>query len=206
MKSNDTTGAPLIGEFKGPQGNTSRNVSIPDVSTEAKKEGSEKVVSAEEEGRQKTKAEQYQEGLKVEGISVEDARIILDKVLFEGSYSESFKIGGRMPVTLRTRMYKDSQRILRYLESEAPTTPMHVSDLVARFNVAASIQKYGDTVFTFPVESDSVKPMDVENAFHERLDFLMNLPVQIVNILINLTGKFDQKIQAVFAEGAPEDF
>lgn len=208
------SGAPLIGEFSGPPSNKPRSAAVKEQSASLQQEEQQKKESEDKASNQaeKSKVEMYHEGLKAAGVTIEMARTILDKVLFEGSYSEEFKIGGRLIVTLRTRMYKDSQRILRFLESESPTIPMHVSDLVARFNVAASLQSYGDSAFTFPIEGksltskDMITTKDVEDAFHQRLEFLMGLPTPVVNILINFTREFDEKITAVFAEGAPEDF
>lgn len=190
-----TVEAPLVGDFKSPKGNTPR--------TSKPQEDPKK---SEKKDPPVDKAKAYQEGLEAAGLELGDARSILDNVLFEGGHSETFKIGGKLPVIIRTRVYNDSQRVMRFLESEAPTFPMNVSDLVARYNVAASLEAYGDKTFEFPVASKDVSIKQVEDAFHIRLDFLMTLPTPAVDRLITLTGDFDRKITAAFADGAPEDF
>lgn len=199
MAKMEENGAALVGQFKGPKDNSPR-VSKPTEDTP------EKTEEKKEDATPVDKAKAYQEGLEAAGIKVEEAREILDDVLFKQGYNEVVKVGGKLPVTLRTRVYNDSQRVMHFLESEAPTFPMHVSDLVARYNVAASLGAYGDKVFEFPIEEGKVTVQDVEDAFHVRLRFIMALPTPVIDRLITLTGDFDRKVAAAFADGAPEDF
>jgi len=153
------------------------------------------------------KRKDYLKGLKQAGITREQARIILDTLLFEGKYTKEYRITKKFKVTLGTRTYVDVQRALRYIESEAPTSPIHMDDLFSRYNLAASLVAYGDRKFDFP---DSAKlnddPMAVEDAFQIRFNFVMQLTTPMATRLNSCMIQFDTILNAVLSEGAPEDF
>lgn len=214
----EETKAPLVGQFSGPPGNGPRVAAeLPrkPVPQPAKEELTPpEVAVAKEEKKDESrprprtpqeKAKAYQEGLAAVGISGEEARGILEKVLVNGFYEESKKMGP-IEVVIRTRNYKDVTRTLRFLELEKPTYAIGINDVVARYNMAASLSKYGDTVFVHPSKRNKATEDDIENAFHERLAFVMELPTAAADRLQQLVYDFDQKIGAAFAEGAPEDF
>jgi hypothetical protein len=157
----------------------------------------------------KTKAEKeadYLKGLEDVGLDRVAARTIQEAVLVNRYYEEEFSLGGKFTVVLRTRDYADVQRTMRYLEVEVPTYNMAINDLLSRYNLAASLARYGDRVFKFPKKYDGATPDEIETAFTERYEYIMDLPTITVNKLMNLTRTFDLKIAAVFEEGAPEDF
>lgn len=185
--------APLIGTFKSVPENKER---LP------RKEEVESLPSKSEEiipetlNVTKSRSLSFEEGLKRVDLEKSEARLIMDTLLANGYYEESIKLG-KITVKIRTRSYQDTLRAQRMLEVEQPQYPLSVNELLARYNVAASIVAYGSTVF--------VKE-DPEDAFQERMDFLMKLPGVVFQRLHEMVFKFDQKISAVFAEGAPEDF
>lgn len=144
---------------------------------------------------------QYKEGLKSVGLDITGARAIMEGILIKNFYEESYRIGP-LPVKLRTRTYNDTLRAQQHLEVENPTYNMSVNDLVARYNVAASLAQYGDKKFEFPEEAGT----EVEKAFQQRLAFVMARPAIVMAKLMELAYKFDLKMAAVFAEGAPQDF
>jgi len=189
--------APLIGTFKTPLENKERlprkEEEVPLPAELAEKKTEEKVADEPPKSRTQT----YEEGLARVKLTKSEARLIMDTLLSNGYYEESEKLG-RLTVKIRTRNYQDTLRAQRTLELEQPQYPMSVNEILARYNVAASISAYGATVF---VEKD-----DPEKAFQERLDFLMKLPGIVFQKLHEMVFKFDQKINAVFADGAPEDF
>lgn len=145
--------------------------------------------------------EQYKEGLKGVGLDIAGARSIMENILIKDFYEESYRIGP-LPVKLRTRTYSDTLRAQQHLEVENPTYNMSVQDLVARYNVAASLSQYGDNKFDFPTGPGA----DVEKAFRARLEFVMARPAIVMAKLMELVYKFDIKMAAVFSEGAPQDF
>lgn len=207
--------APLIGKFSGPPGNAPREVpSLPRKQEAEAPEGvdADAVVEGMEKGaeqlRTKTpeeKAKEYKERLKELGITDVVARGILEKVLVQGYYEEVVRIGP-LPVGVRTRNYKDVKRALDFLEVEKPTYPMGINDIIAKYNMAASLSKYGDTTFKFPSRKAGNTNEEIEEAFDERYSFVMELPTVAVDRLMQIIHDFDEKVAAVFAEGAPEDF
>ena len=217
---NEQIKAPLIGsEFSGPKDNAPREQSLqrkvapktseaaPPAAEESSDEEERKPASSKDKPLTAAeKAVAYQEGLEEMEIPLDKARMILDAVIFEGVYTETLYIGGkRLPVDLRTRVYQDMQRLMHALEEEATSFPVHTNDIVAHYNVAASLARYGETHFAFP-DVGSASDDEVAKAFKIRLKFLTSLPVTVINRLINHVVVFDRMIETVFAEGAPEDF
>jgi hypothetical protein len=207
--------APLIGaDFSGPQDNAPR---IPSLQSKDPQPAKEPVTTGVEEIPDEIppvkskpltaaeKAEEYKQNLKELDIPIEKARVVLDNVIFNKAHVEDIVVGGKLRIGLRTRVYQDLRRIMHVLEAEAPSYPVHTQDLVARYNVAASLAYYGETKFDFP-DFASEKEEEVMKAFDARMNFLLSLPSPIVNRLINETVKFDRMVEAIFAEGAPEDF
>jgi hypothetical protein len=214
--------APLIGQFSGPPVNslreaavTSRKVDvITGIADTGKKEPgafaetSEAKDTSMDSLRSKTpaeKAKDYLSGLEEVNLTLTDARGIMEKILVNGVYEESKKLGS-ISVTFRTRSYKDVNRTLRFLELEKPTYAMGINDLVARYNMAASLESFGEEKFEHPTTKSGATDDQIETAFHKRLSFIMDLPVVTTNRLLQILYDFDRKIGAVFAEGAPEDF
>jgi hypothetical protein len=153
---------------------------------------------------EKTLQERYEEGIRNQGISLADARQIKESVLTQGFYESTHRIGS-MLLKLRTRQYKDTLRVRRAMEAEQLEFPININDLVLQYNAAASLSQYGDRVFTIPPHA-TTPHADIEAAFKERYEFLGNLP-QVVNASIQKKVlDFDNKLIAIFAEGAPEDF
>jgi hypothetical protein len=153
----------------------------------------------------KEKAEDYAAGLAAVGLTHLQARGILEKVLVNGDYEERIKLGP-VPVVICTRKYSDVLRTLHFLELEKPTYAMSINDVVARYNMAASLVSFGDKTFERPSKKEGATDDAVEAAFHYRLSFVMDLPVVTSDRLMQIVHDFDQRIGAVFAEGAPEDF
>lgn len=206
-KSN--TKSPLL---KGPRDNTPRNnpkVPLQGKDSEEPKTPVEAASNLGEEALRpltaEEKAKMYIKGLELVGLTQDEARAIMDKILFEGHYSEEYTLGGKLPVVLRTRVYSDVERSMRYAEVEAPRIPSHLNDILARYNLAASLERYGDKHFEFPEGADAT-PEKIEEAFEKRYNFVMSLNTPIAGRLHNFIVEFDQKMNAVLADGAPENF
>lgn len=151
----------------------------------------------------KDKAELYRERLRKAGITETEARKVMDEVLFGGAHIRSVHLTPEFQVELTTRAYGDTLRVMRVLEAEAPTFQMHVNDVIARYNLAASLHRYGDTAFSSRDAKDAAKD---EEAFQERLDFILSLPEMAVRRLIDELTKFDTELSLIFSEGSVEDF
>ena len=202
------TGAPLIGEFSGPRGNKPRTSQRVDDEVKALEDLQRNV--AEEDPpvkeNEKTPEETYKEQLKKNNLTLEKARLIRDNMLFEHFHEETYLLGNKLPVVLRTRDYGDAQRAMRKLESESPAYAMSINDLIAHCNMAASLSKYGKTSFQLFTPADKATDEQREDSFEERSRFLVALPTTLVDSLMRYAEQFDAMIAAVFATGAPEDF
>jgi hypothetical protein len=193
MTDNETGGTPLIGQFKDtPPENKTRLPRKEEKEKEEEKKDSVGKFSPEEE---------YEEGLAQVGVSKEEARTIMEKVLANRYYEETVKIG-KLSVTISTRKYGDSLRAQRCLEAESPSYPVGINEVIARYNVAASLVRFGDTKFEIGGKDDT----EEEARFNERYEFLISLPSVVIAKLMMIVHNFDLKLAAIFAEGAPEDF
>lgn len=187
----------LVGDGKGPPTNT-RRVSPKPEASEVPPE-----TEASEDTGSKEKTQTYQERLKAADITETHAREVMDAVLFDGEYRETINLRENFPVVLRTRAYGDTLRLMRVMEAENPTFPVHVNDIIGRYNVCASLAQYGETVL-IPQEKQTAVAM--EKDFETRLQFIASLPEVAVSKLINLVSRFDNKIVIIFSEGSIEDF
>lgn len=207
------TRAPLLpGQFSGPATNAPRSAPLPSKPEEeaavvppaATEKPDEALATIKPKTKEEKEAE-YLKGLESVGIDRVQARTIQESVLVNRYYAEEFPIG-KLKIRVRTRGYADVQRAMHFLEVEAPTYNMAIQDLIARYNMAASLERYGETEFEFPQKSAGAKSEDIEAAFHRRLDFIQDLPTVVVDRLMKIVHEFDLKMAAVFNDGAPEDF
>jgi hypothetical protein len=151
----------------------------------------------------KEKQKLYEAGLKAVGIKKQEAKAVMDEMLQKGFFVKTYRLSSTITVGLRTRTYYDVQRTLRFAETESPRIPLHVNDLMFRYNLAASLHSFGSTNFVFPPNRDVE---DREKAFDKRLDFIFDLPIPVVTRLNKMLVDFDDKMNAVLSEGAVEDF
>jgi len=198
-----TEKAPMVGSFPASEENSSRlprkedNPPAQDPEEESPKEDGVSLLVNDN-------ALSFEQRLQKVGLSLGDARLIMDTILTNGYYEETVAFNTEKKVVLRTRTYEDTLRAQKFLELESPTFPIAINDLIARYNTAASLARFGDQDFSKP-EGDKT-PDSVEAAFERRYEFLMRLPTVVVVKLMGLVHKFDIKMQAVFDEGAPKDF
>ncbi len=199
--------APMVGSFPVKDENPSR---LPRKETESPPVEDDSVDenSDEKDGKKddtvKDDGPSFEERLKGVGLTVGEARLIMDTILTEGFYEESIPFNAQKNIVLRTRTYTDTLRAQKFLELESPTYPIAINDLIARYNMAASLARFGDKDFRKQAGDTTVEEPDA--AFNRRYDFIMSLPTVVVIKLMGLLHKFDMKMQAVFDEGAPEDF
>ena len=189
----------LVGEGKGPPANTRRA----SPKQEALETSESETADSKKEEDPKKKTQTYRERLKAADITETHAREVMDAVLFDGEYRETINLRENFQVVLRTRAYEDTLRLMRVMEAENPTFPVHVNDIIGRYNVCASLVQYGKTVFTPPEkQTEEAKEAD----FEARLQYIFSLPEIAVSKLIDLVSRFDKKIAIIFSEGSIEDF
>jgi hypothetical protein len=210
MPNEPTQGAPLIGQFKGPQQNAARlprkDAPSENPADDAKLKETMEVIDKEiieplvKEGTPAGEAETYEGGLASVGLTLAQARAIMEEILLNNYYKETCHIQS-LPVILRTRSYYDTVRLHRFMTAENPVYQASIQDIIARHNLAASLAQYGDRIFDFP---DDEK--EAEKAFDVRMKFVETRNALIVGRLMKLVYDFDHKMEKVFADGAPQDF
>lgn len=209
------TGMPQIGDgdFAGPPNNTLRSKPTPE--TEKKIEQTLKEMDEDADVEQsaiekvdkpKTAeelAEEYQVNLQKVGLTVQEARGIIENIVTKGYHEESTRIG---PLTFRyrTRGHHDTLRTYSAVESSGIAMPQAMQEFINRQNTAGSLISWGDKKFNHP------DPMDEEacdEAFRERLKFLSRGISSLVTVkMMQIVHDFDEKMAAVMADGAPQDF
>lgn len=214
---NPNTPPLMPGQFSGPPTNSERVSDLPSKSKEEVPNLAQSVPENPDAALQtqpsrpktkKEKEEEYLRGLEEVGIDRVQARVIMEAVAVKRVYEEEHTVGfgGKITIRIRTRGYRDVQRAMRYLEVESPTYNMAIQDLVARYNMAASLIQYNEMVFDHPQKFEGAKDEEIEDAFDKRLAFVMDLPTVIIDRMMQILHDFDLKVAAVFKDGAPEDF
>lgn len=145
----------------------------------------------------------YEELLKKEGISMEEAYMIRDALLVDLYYAQTVFLTEKTSVKFRTRSYQDFIRYHQAVERANPYTIAERDEIAMRYFLAASLEAYGGTQFEFPDPSDGPA---CEKAFDVRHKYIAKLPEAVVEVLGRHLHKFDRKIRIVLSEGAVEDF
>jgi hypothetical protein len=172
----------------------------------AKIEESLKELNSENKDAERTPEEQYLDGLKSVGLTLEKARMIQEDMFVKGYYEEEVRLIGAHYVVLRTRLYGDSVRANRRLEADRVEYVGSIQDIVNRYNTAASLVRYGDTTFAVPSPMGNTPAQEAEDSFTARLTFITQLPNAVCICLMQKVFEFDARIAAVFSDGAPLDF
>lgn len=211
MPDKSDRSAPMIGQFSGPDNNAPR-VALqrkdPEKSAGAPEASEASEAPTEAQSPPSTPEEihkEFLEGLKEVGLTLDEARGIMDEVLTKRFYTERHELRGK-PLIVRSRNYRDTLRTQQYLEAENPTYATSMDEIILRYNAAASLVQFGDRTFDHPEDRTEYTEQDVEDAFDTRLRFLQTLPSIVVGKLNTVVYNMDRKLAAVFSEGAPEDF
>jgi hypothetical protein len=202
-------GMPVIGgNFVGPKDNAPRVVGdLQSKKIEASLEEIAKInppASSEEEEKELSKEEKYLKTLADHNIELKEARHVMEQMVTKGYYEESYKIGPAT-LTLRTRVYDDMMRSQRMLEVERPEYATAVQELLNRYNTAASLVRYGEHYFEH-ADPMTASEEDMDKAFEPRLRFIRRQPHYVTLKMQQFCYDFDQKMIAIFGEGAPQDF
>lgn len=148
--------------------------------------------------------EDYQAYLKAQKISEAQAGEIVDNLFTQGFHSEKYKLTKRISVTLRTREHGDTLRLQSALEVQRPIYTHVMNELMARYNLAASLESFGDETFAFP--KPRADKEEVERLFDVRLQFIERMADPAFYRLSDLLAKFDRTVAAVMREGVAENF
>lgn len=152
----------------------------------------------------KSKRELWLEELELEDITQEDAAKILDAVVTNGMYEESYKMGS-LVVRMRTRTTSDADRVIEAIQDFKPETSGTLSHLIARMNLAASMSQFGDKKFNFSPANDGNQEL-LEQEFTARYQFITRIPAQIFYSLTQVLERFDRRVQLACDPRAIENF
>ena len=152
----------------------------------------------------RTPQEQWKEELELDGVTPEDAAKILDAVITNGMYEETYRMG-KLIVKMRTRNTSDADRVIEAIQDFKPETNGTLSHLIARMNLAASISTFGEKEFNFTTPNDGNRDQ-LEVEFTDRYNFLSNIPSQLFFSLTQVLEKFDRRVQLACDPRAIENF
>lgn len=142
-----------------------------------------------------TPGEQYLARLDDAGITKQEAEGIYDAVLSKGYYEEYVRIRGNKAV-LRTRQYEDTLRVQTALELAGNRMPSSNDELIARYNLAASLYEWQGKPIRHNTDED----------FDNAIRMIQKMPGPLVYMLTNALARFDAKLMVVFSEGCTEVF
>jgi|MudIll2142460700_1097286.scaffolds.fasta_scaffold00022_26 hypothetical protein len=148
--------------------------------------------------------EDYRKYLEEHDISEEDAARIVDDLMTKGYYEEEIPITRRVSMKLRTREQRDVVRVQLAMQVQRPLFQDSMSELVSRYNLAASLAAYNGKEYYFPGPTDSLERVD--ELFDERLKVVEKLAAAVFSRLTMSLAKFDRKVLAVMREGVAENF
>lgn len=176
------------------------NIPVGDIEQQA----AERAKLYEEMATDLSPIEDYQAYLKKMEISEEKAQEIVDCLFTKGFYSEKHPLTKRLSAVLRTREHEDTLRLQAFLEASRPVYMHVMQEITTRYNLAASLETYGDTTFEFPSKSADKKV--VEDLFDVRLKFVERIADPAFYKLSTLLAKLDRTVAAVMREGVAENF
>lgn len=198
---------PVIGEFRSTPNNAPRteapksSFAAPPVEKPAMpekveaKEPEQDIADAANVPEELTPAERYRRRLEASKITLDEATTIFDAVLEKGFYEEYVNIRGQRAV-FRTRTYEDQLRLQTVLEAAAPRLQGTLDDIVARYNLAASLYEWRGKIIKHDNDED----------FEKILTMLRRMPGPLISLLTEALYKFDAKIMVIFSEGATDSF
>jgi hypothetical protein len=135
----------------------------------------------------------YKDRIRKHDITLEKAEEVVDSMIVDGYYEETYALTKKYNVTFRTRTLEDQNRIMERIEVLKPNYPSTLSNIVAQYNVAASLVQFKEIDF-------------LKLEFKEKLDWVRKCPDTVVRALALKLNKFDAMIADVMSEGAIENF
>ena len=171
---------------------------------EAEQEAADRAQLYEEMAHETAPVEDYRKFLEEQKISEEKAGEIVDNLFTKGYHVEKYPLTKRLSAELRTREHEDTLRLQTFLEAARPIYMHVMQEITARYNLAASLQRYGDRTFEFPKADDDKDR--IEKLFDERLRFVERIADPAFYKLSALLAKFDRMTNAVMREGVAENF
>ncbi len=127
-----------------------------------------------------------------QGLELNDAASILDTVMTNEFYEESYRLAGRV-FKLRTRTTIDADRLIEMVREINPDTSAVLAHLVSRINLSSSLAAFGEITFphSYPTDENR-KTLDEE--WRGRWAYISSLPQPIFLALTQTLQRFDMKV------------
>tara|TARA_Y100001970_G_scaffold292759_1_gene435679 strand:+ start:455 stop:1078 length:624 start_codon:yes stop_codon:yes gene_type:complete len=137
-------------------------------------------------------------------LDLKDAARILDTVMTNGFYEETYRMAGRV-FKIRTRTTVDGDRLIEMLREIQPRTDAEIAHLASRINLASCLASFADKTFphTYPSDDNRVE-LDLE--WKDRWDFISSLPQPVFIALAQTMNRFDIKVRLACDARALENF
>lgn len=174
--------------------------------TQAKPEKKEEKKEEEVTELKLTPAERWEKNLAAAGLNEAQAFVILDDVIAKGYWEKEYVLfRGRLNVTFRTRDGQHRRRVQRALQEQStPVSTLSFTEIVTRYNLAASLSVFKKNRMPFAPENGSVD--QIEEAFLQRYDFVGKISGPVFDQLVEALIDFDKIVAAAFSEGAASGF
>lgn len=153
-----------------------------------------------------TPAERWEKNIESAGLSEAQAFAILDDVIAKGYWEKEYNLfRGRLNVTFRTRDGQHRRRVQRALQEQStPVSTLSFTEIVTRYNLAASLSVFKKTRLPFAPDNGTVD--QIEDAFLQRYDFVGKISGPVFDQLVEALIDFDKLVTAAFSEGAAAGF
>ena len=153
-----------------------------------------------------TPAERWEKNIADAGLSEAQAFVTLDDVIAKGHWEKEYSLfRGRLNVTFRTRDGQHRRRVQRALQEQVtPVSTLTFTEIVTRYNLAASISMFKKTRMSFAPDNATVD--QIEDAFLNRYDFVGKISGPVFDQLVEALIDFDKIVTAAFSEGAASGF
>lgn len=176
-------------------GEPQEETALPDVqsmSPEELEKGLAEAVDSVDQAPEKT----WEQQLKELDITQEEAFKIIDIMMTKGHYEKTYPVTKKVSVTFRTRDFDAHERTQKALEADSPQFYGTVSMIMSKYNLAASLRRYGTRDFKPNKQGQPV----------EAFNFIAGLSYMVFSLLLQKLAKFDELVLTVMDEGALENF
>lgn len=144
--------------------------------------------------------QQYMEFISQHGLTESDVADIQKSILETGNVCWSFDLFDRIPVELVLRKTWIDNEIIKAVDvatsEELRMSQLRFNNLVAEYNLAGSMTRYGDKTFE----------ITDKKSLSDSLEFVHNLPYVIKNTLVNKLAAFERAVALAVSDWALKNF
>lgn len=187
----------------------------PELSAEAARAIAEEAVTgtgdealrAQQEKAQETPVDPalaYEQRIKEFGLDINQALVIIDALTVDGFYQEEFALSKTTKAVFCSRSTRFNSFLADRIDIADPKKVGKLNQMMAEYQVAASLASYGPHVM--PEIKDSMPVKEWEEALNRRLEFVRLLASPVFLLLTNKLAKFDAKLMTVLSEGYEKNF